>query len=141
MQESRLFRILYYLVDKGKVTAPDLAEKFEVSVRTIYRDIDVISSAGIPIYATTGRNGGIQIANDFIINKTLFSEQEKKDILTALQSVSVMNNSESETLIKLAALFKVPIENWLEIDFSRWGHKSQDNQTFQKLKHAIIFHG
>ena len=74
MQESRLFRILYYLVDKGKVTAPDLAEKFEVSVRTIYRDIDVISSAGIPIYATTGRNGGIQIANDFIINKTLFSE-------------------------------------------------------------------
>ncbi len=139
MQESRLFRILYYLVDKGKVTAPDLAEKFEVSVRTIYRDIDVISSAGIPIYATTGRNGGIQIANDFIINKTLFSEQEKKDILTALQSVSVMNNSESETLIKLAALFKVPIENWLEIDFSRWGHKSQDNQTFQKLKHAIIY--
>ena len=48
MQESRLFRIVYYLLDKGKSTAPELAEKFEVSVRTIYRDIDIISSMGIP---------------------------------------------------------------------------------------------
>ena len=51
MQESRLFRIVYYLIEKGKSTAPELAQKFEVSARTIYRDIDVISSAGIPIYA------------------------------------------------------------------------------------------
>ena len=49
MQESRLFRIVYYLLDKGKSTAPELAEKFEVSVRTIYRDIDIISSMGIPV--------------------------------------------------------------------------------------------
>ena len=54
MQESRLFRIVYYLIEKGKSTAPELAQKFEVSARTIYRDIDVISSAGIPIYATGG---------------------------------------------------------------------------------------
>lgn len=47
MQESRLFRILYYLLDKGRATAPELAEKFEVSVKTIYRDVDTISSAGI----------------------------------------------------------------------------------------------
>ena len=47
MQESRLFRIVYYLIEKGKSTAPELAQKFEVSARTIYRDIDVISSAGI----------------------------------------------------------------------------------------------
>lgn len=54
MQESRLFRIVYYLLDKGKSTAPELAEKFEVSVRTIYRDIDIISSMGIPVYAMQG---------------------------------------------------------------------------------------
>ena len=60
LQESRLFRILYYLLDKGHATAPELAKKFEVSVRTIYRDVDAISSAGIPIYVTTGRNGGIR---------------------------------------------------------------------------------
>lgn len=61
MQESRLFRIVYYLLDKGKSTAPELAEKFEVSVRTIYRDIDIISSMGIPIYATQGKGGGITL--------------------------------------------------------------------------------
>ena len=61
MQESRLFRIIYHLMENGKSTAPELAEKLEVSVRTIYRDIDIISSAGVPIYVTTGRNGGIQI--------------------------------------------------------------------------------
>ena len=44
LQESRLFRILYYLLDKGRATAPELAEKFEVSVRTIYRDVDAMSS-------------------------------------------------------------------------------------------------
>ena len=59
MQESRLFKIVYYLLDKGRATAPELAEYFEVSVRTIYRDIDALSGAGIPIYAETGRNGGI----------------------------------------------------------------------------------
>ena len=57
VQESRLFKIVYYLLDRGQATAPELAERFEVSVRTIYRDIDALSAAGIPIYAETGRNG------------------------------------------------------------------------------------
>ena len=52
MNESRLFKILYYLLDKGNATAPELAKELEVSVRTIYRDIDTISSAGIPMPVT-----------------------------------------------------------------------------------------
>ena len=59
MQESRLFRIVYFLLNRGQVTAAELAREFEVSVRTIYRDIDALSGAGIPVYAETGRNGGI----------------------------------------------------------------------------------
>lgn len=54
MQESRLFKVVYHLLDKGRATASELAEKFEVSVRTIYRDIDALSGAGIPIYAEAG---------------------------------------------------------------------------------------
>ena len=77
MKESRLFKIMYYLLEKGKSTAPELAERFEVSVRTIYRDIDVISSAGVPIYVTTGRNGGIQIAEDYVIDRLFLSDEEK----------------------------------------------------------------
>lgn len=73
MQESRLFKIIYHLLENGKTTAPELAQKFEVSIRTIYRDIDAISSAGIPIYATQGKGGGISILNDYILDKSLFS--------------------------------------------------------------------
>ncbi len=59
MSENRLSKILYNLLDKGQATVPELAAKFEVSPRTIYRDVEALSSAGIPIYTETGRNGGI----------------------------------------------------------------------------------
>lgn len=71
MQESRLFKVVYHLLDKGRATASELAEKFEVSVRTIYRDIDALSGAGIPIYAEAGRNGGIYLMNDFVMDTAL----------------------------------------------------------------------
>ena len=61
MEQSRLFKIVYHLLENGKSTAPELAEKFEVSVRTIYRDLDAISATGIPIYATQGKGGGISL--------------------------------------------------------------------------------
>ena len=83
MRESRLFKIVYHLLDKGQATALELAEKLEVSVRTIYRDIDVLSGAGIPVYTETGRNGGIHLMNDFVLDKAVLSEEEKREILTA----------------------------------------------------------
>lgn len=139
MKESRLFRIVYYLLDKGQATAPELAEKFEVSVRTIYRDIDALSGAGIPIYAETGRNGGIHLTNDFVLDKAVLSEEEKEEILTALQSINTTQNiSSSQTLQKLSAIFQLHSENWLEVDFSRWGNKEFDNEKFELLKSAVI---
>lgn len=139
MQESRLFRIVYYLLDKGQATAPELAEKFEVSVRTIYRDIDALSGAGIPIYTEAGRNGGIHLLNDFVLDQAVLSVEEKQEILAALQSINTAQNSnESPTLQKLSAIFQLHSENWLEVDFSRWGNKSFDNEKFELLKSAVI---
>ena len=141
MQESRLFKIVYYLLDKGKATAPELAEKFEVSVRTIYRDIDALSGAGIPIYAEAGRNGGIHLMNNFVLDRSLLSEEEKTEILDALQSLSTIQNMKNnDTLNKLSALWGISSENWLEVDFSRWGNKQSDNEKFELLKSAIINH-
>ena len=141
MQESRLFKILYHLLDKGQATAPELAEKFEVSVRTIYRDIDALSGAGIPVYTETGRNGGIHLLNDFVLDKTILSETEKQEILAALQSIHITRNMDgSRTLQKLSALFQLHSENWLEVDFSRWGNPGYDNETFELLKSAVIRH-
>lgn len=141
MKESRLFKIVYHILEKGGATAPELAEMFEVSVRTIYRDMDAISSAGIPIYAMTGRNGGIRISDDYVLNRTAFSDAEKRDILAALQSASLVNASmEKESLTKLSALFRIPSESWFEVDFGRWGTREQDNAKFETLKNAAINH-
>lgn len=115
MQESRLFKIVYHLLDKGQAAAPELAEKFEVSVRTIYRDIDALSGAGVPVYAEAGRNGGIHLMHDFVLDRAVLSEEEKQEILTALQSISFMNKiGSNETLQKLSAIFNMSSENWLE---------------------------
>lgn len=125
-------------MENGKSTAPELAEKLEVSIRTIYRDIDIISSVGVPIYVTTGRNGGIQIDDSFVLDRLILSDKEKEDIITALKSVSIVDDRKSDTLSKLSAIFNTKNEDWLEVDFSRWGNKAQDNTMFQKLKEAII---
>ena len=139
MQESRLFKIVYYLLDRGQATAPELAEKFEVSVRTIYRDIDALSGAGIPVYAEAGRNGGIHLMNDFVLDKAVLSEAEKQEILTALQSINAAQNiGGSQILQKLSAIFRLDSENWLEVDFSRWGDTGADNEKFELLKSAVI---
>ncbi len=139
MREGRLFKIIYHLLDKGYATAPELAEKLEVSVRTIYRDIDALSGAGIPVYAEAGRNGGIYLLDDFVLNRIVLSEQEKQQILTALQSLAAVGNVYEENILeKLSALFRVPSDNWFEVDFSRWGDKERDNEKFELLKSAVV---
>lgn len=139
MRDSRLFRILYYVLEKGKVTANELSEKFEVSVRTIYRDIDVISSAGIPIYATQGKGGGIEIADDFVLKKSLLSEKEQEQILVALKGLEGINKQyENELLTKLSAFFKIKNTNWIEVDFTNWQRGNEYDELFNDIKLAII---
>ncbi len=139
LREGRLFQIIYHLLDKGYATAPELAEKLEVSVRTIYRDIDALSGAGIPVYAEAGRNGGIYLLDDFVLNRVVLSEQEKQQILTALQSLAAVGNVYEENILeKLSALFRVHSDNWFEVDFSRWGDTERDNEKFELLKSAVV---
>ena len=139
MKDNRLFRILYYILEKEKVTANELAEKFEVSVRTIYRDIDSISSVGVPIFTTQGKGGGIKIDNEFILNKSLFDANEKEQIIAALQGLEKTNEAyKSELITKLSALFKIKNSNWIEIDFTSWGSNNTYQDLFNALKTVII---
>ena len=139
MEQSRLFKIVYHLLEKGKSTAPELAEKFEVSIRTIYRDLDAISAAGIPIYATQGKGGGIFIMQDFVLNKSILSEQEKEQILLALQGISVTeHNQTDELLMKLGGLFQSKVTNWIEVDFSEWYKNTPNYDVFNLIKNAIF---
>ena len=139
MKDNRLFRILYYILEKEKVTANELADKFEVSVRTIYRDIDSISSVGVPIFTTQGKGGGIKIDNEYILNKSLFDANEKEQIIAALQGLEKTNEAyKSELITKLSALFKIKNSNWIEIDFTSWGSNNTYQELFNTLKIAII---
>ena len=139
MKDNRLFRILYYILEKEKVTANELADKFEVSVRTIYRDIDSISSVGVPIFTTQGKGGGIKIDNEYILNKSLFDANEKEQIIAALQGLEKTNEAyKSELITKLSALFKIKNSNWIEIDFTSWGSNNTYQDLFNTLKIAII---
>ena len=75
--------------------------------------------------------------DDFVLDKAVLSEEEKQEILLALQSMNITKDN-SEILQKLSAVFHLNSENWLEIDFSRWGNQGRDNDKFNLLKSAII---
>lgn len=139
MSESRLFQILYYLLGRGQATACELAEKFEVSTRTIYRDIDKLSSAGIPVYTTTGHGGGVQLVENFVLKQALLSKEDMQNILIGVQSLSAACLPEADAVIaKLQAIFQMQTSNWIEVDYSRWGCRAErEKSSFELLKKAI----
>lgn len=134
---NRLFGIMYVLLNKGTVTAKELAEQFEVSVRTIYRDIEVISQAGIPVYARKGKNGGICLMEQFVLNKMLITKEEQQQILAALLSVEETTASEEKKILqKLGNFFKTEPVNWIAIDFSDWGDGQK--HLYEDIKRSIL---
>lgn len=138
MKNDRLFKILYTLLEKGSITAPELAGILEVSVRTVYRDIEVLSMAGVPVYTTTGKGGGISLISGYTFDKALLSDKEQDQILFAIQSLQAADQQMGTLLSKLGAVFQKHHSNWIEVDFSRWGFGRQDNQRFELLKTAIL---
>ena len=136
MQVERLFRIIYILLHREKILAKDLAEELGVSRRTICRDVDTLSLAGIPIYTERGKKGGISLMPDFVLNKSILSEQEQNEILSALHGLSNIKTGDTdEVLTKLSSVFNRSATNWLEVDFSGWAH---ENDFFNDFKNAII---
>lgn len=139
MQIDRLFQMVYLLLSREKMTAKELAERFEVSERTIYRDVDTLSGAGIPIFATKGKGGGIGLMPDFVLNKSVLSEQEQNEILFSLQGLSATNGIQSDAVLKkLGSLFQKEERNWIDVDFSQWGSGEEERLKFQTLKDGIL---
>ncbi len=120
MKIERLIGIITILQQQKRVTAPYLAEKFEVSRRTINRDIDDICKAGIPIVTTQGVNGGISIMEGFSLDTTVFTEQELTAIFTGLKSLdSVSNSASAEKLAqKIGGNSAIKLADNMMIDLS-----------------------
>ena len=138
MAQNRLFEILYLLLQHRRMTAQELAGRFEVSVRTIYRDIDALSAAGIPVYASPGKGGGVSLMDHFVLDRAAFSEEEQRQLLTALQSLpDAARQDAGQVLSKLSGLFQRREPDWLQVDLSRWGSGEADREKFGLLKGAV----
>ena len=139
MKIDRLIGIITILLGQDKVTAPELAKRFEVSRRTINRDIEDICKAGIPLITTQGYGGGISIADGYKIEKTLFTEEELQTIFTALKGVdSVSKTPYLEKLLeKLSSKNKQIIANDnIVIDLASFS-QTPLTEKIEVLKNAI----
>jgi len=138
MKNDRLFQILYILLDEGIVTAPELAERLEVSTRTVYRDVETLSMAGVPVFTAQGKGGGISLMPNYAFDKALLSDDEQNQLLFAVQSLRAADRPVDALLRKLGGMFQKQNANWIEVDFSRWGLGRVDSEKFEQLKTAIL---
>ena len=137
MAKSRQFELLCLLLGGGSWTGPALAERLEVSVRTVYRDLDALSAAGIPVYAQQGRGGGVRLLEGFLLDRTLLSPDQQEEILSALRALGDTGLlPDAGALGRLSALFRREGTAWLEMDFAQWGEGAAE--TFSLLKEAIL---
>lgn len=142
MKIDRLIGILSILLQQDKVTAPFLAETFEVSRRTILRDLENLCKAGIPLVTTQGKNGGIAIMPGYSIERTLLTSTEMQALLAGLRSLDSVSktNRYQQLMTKLCggntALLAA---NHFAIDLSSW-YKSSLAPKIQLIEHAIEAH-
>lgn len=140
MKIDRLVGILSILLQKEQTTAPQLAEKFEVSVRTILRDLDVLSRAGIPIVTRQGSSGGISILEGYRLDRTLLTGREMQDILAGLRSLDSVNGTNRYQCLmeKLSAGSSewVAGDSSILIDLSEWDKKNL-TVKIERIRSAI----
>jgi len=140
MKINRLIEIITILLNRQTVTAKELAERFGVSKRTIYRDVDALSSAGVPIYTDKGKGGGISILEDYTLNKTMLSKSESEGLILALKAMGATDYPEADALLeKIGSIFKSNMaHDWIEVDFESWSSKVNEDNKFGKIRDAII---
>ena len=146
MKIDRLLSIVMYLLNREVVSARELAEHYEVSVRTIQRDMDALTFAGIPIMSVKGPHGGFGIMKSYKLDRQLISTNDLYFMLTSLESISVAfrNKEITETLEKVQTLArdyqKKEIDSRkdkLYIDFSDISIGAHGQAVFQDLEMAI----
>lgn len=146
MKIDRLLSIIMVLIEQNKISASKLAEMFEVTPRTIYRDIETIQAAGVPIVTYTGTNGGIGILENYKIDKKFFTKEDMITIMTGLGSISssVTNSGLNKVLTKLQSL--IPEDHTQEIklksgqvviDLTTWSGNKKLQANLIKIKEAL----
>ncbi|PAB60147.1 helix-turn-helix transcriptional regulator [Anaeromicrobium sediminis] len=139
MQIERLLRIVDILMHKKTCTAKELADIFHVSTKTIYRDMDTLTIAQIPIITTKGKNGGISILEDYKIDKSLVTQEEQNSLIMGLQALKDLNYVDIDiTLTKLKNVFNKSYDSLIEIDFAYWDSHGNLQQIFKDIKKSLL---
>lgn len=146
MKIDRLVSIIMILLDKKRIGAQELAELFEVSPRTIYRDIDTINMAGIPVRSTPGVGGGFEIMQAYKIDKRVFSAEDLSALLIGLSGfTSVVRGDEAVHALAKVKSF-IPAErakdiefkvNQINIDLSQWAGNGSIGPYLEIIKSAL----
>lgn len=144
MRMERLYAITVYLLNHGRTSARELAEYFEVSLRTIQRDMDALCLSGIPVISISGASGGYEISSSFRLDNNFATSDDYSYILTALHGLSsaIKDPKVKHTLEKIIYASQ-PADNGILLDFSV---SCEGNLTFFPLlqtavmeKHAVAF--
>ncbi|MDN6582127.1 MAG: YafY family transcriptional regulator [Lactococcus sp.] len=138
MKLERLIFILISLLSTRKIVAKEVAQKFHVSVRTIYRDIDTLTLSGIPIFSEQGTSGGYFLDNNYKIDASLFSVAEQQFILNISNNINNMINSPTINLLAQKLTSYQPnslIKSHYYFDFNSW---DINTAHFKKIERALM---
>ncbi|MFA9457351.1 helix-turn-helix transcriptional regulator [Halalkalibacter sp. AB-rgal2] len=148
MRGDRLISILLLLQSQGQLTAKELAERLDVSERTIYRDMDALSGAGIPVVAERGKKGGWSLLEGYQTNLTGLKESEihallvspSKQLLDDLQLTRTSEDARTKLIASLPAVYREgakEVWNRIYIDTSSWRNEKEKLKSFEALKQSI----
>ncbi|CAI6082885.1 helix-turn-helix transcriptional regulator [Cohnella sp. JJ-181] len=146
MKLERLLSIIILLLNRRIVQAKELAERFEVSIRTIYRDVEAINAAGIPVVTYQGTNGGIGLSEGYRLDRNVMTDDELAAIVTALRSISTSYGNELHHSLMEKINSVVPPDhaeefqqktNGVLIDYAPWDGNERLQPKLKLLKEAI----
>jgi len=146
MRIDRMLAITVILLNRDRISARELADRFEVSIRTIYRDVDAISMAGIPITSYAGKQGGFKIIDSFKLDRQLLTMKDMLAILSALKGINAtLENKELDSAIdKITCLVPDDKTSLLEdhlqhisIDILPWSYQKSQQKYLKQIHNSI----
>lgn len=147
MKLDRLLSITLTLLGRDSISATELAARHGVTVRTIYRDIDAINLAGIPVVSQQGNGGGFSIMPDYHLDRTLLTFDDMRTIVTALKSTAPLfeNDSSAPTLERLGSIIPTKgkdalakIDEMISIDLTPWAGEDNEKDNISVIHRAIV---
>ncbi|MFF2480400.1 helix-turn-helix transcriptional regulator [Paenibacillus sp. NPDC058071] len=146
MKIDRLLAITMLLLNRKRISAKELAERFEVSLRTIYRDVETISQAGLPITSFSGAEGGYEMMDSYRLDRQMLTLDELQAIIIALRGVKATLSDQviGRLLDKVGALMAKSEHSLTEtrsrellIDINPWSNGNEDKEKLALLRQAI----